>query len=297
MSNLNRPLNHHSAPRSKVRFYTPDLNVLPISQAKTVSRTPVRQNLTFEQKLEVIDFYKRFEGYLTLETMVPFLREMGFWSICVTSIRRCVRDEAKIRQYVSHSPRRLRSKRETMVAHPEVEYVLARWVDHKLNNSGRLRANLLVEKARQVCDLLSIPSENRIRFSRGWLWRFKQRHGLHRIMLHGERASAPVEDILSERRRLQPILGQYAPRDRFSVDETALFFRQPATNLNGVGCHGGHLTYALCSNEDSSYKLPPIIIGREEHPSCFPQHRTVREHGYWYFYNPDVRMKSTIWVE
>ncbi|CEL63611.1 hypothetical protein RSOLAG1IB_10894 [Rhizoctonia solani AG-1 IB] len=243
-----------------------------MEQARLVARTPVRQHLTYEQKIEVIDFYRQYESALTLEAMVPLLREMGYLTICATTIRRCVDNEQKIRNYIARNPSGLQAKQEVIVTHPQVEFALVRWIDHKLNNNVRLQGDFLIEKAHELCNILGIPLENRIGFSKGWLRRFKHCHGLHRVRFHGERASAPVAYILAERRRLQPILALYAPWNRFNMDETALFFRQSlATGLakyesGGIKHDKRRLTYALCSNQDGSYKLPPLIIGHADHP-------------------------------
>ncbi|KAJ1304124.1 hypothetical protein OPQ81_008525 [Rhizoctonia solani] len=120
-------------------------------------RPPVRQHLNYEQKIQVIDFYRRFEGYLTLEAMVPLLREMGYSTICATTIRRCVNEEEKIRKYITNNPNRLHSKQERVVTHPQVENALIKWVDHKLNNNVRLHGDLLIEKTHELCDILRIP--------------------------------------------------------------------------------------------------------------------------------------------
>ncbi|KAG8735554.1 hypothetical protein FRC11_003201 [Ceratobasidium sp. 423] len=111
-----------------------------------VRRPPVRQHLNYEQKIEVIDFYHRFKNQLTLEGMVPFLREMGYSTICATTIRRFVDNEARIRQYVAENPNRLRAEQESIVTHPQVEHALIRWVNHKLNINFRLQGDLLVER-------------------------------------------------------------------------------------------------------------------------------------------------------
>ncbi|KDN36185.1 hypothetical protein RSAG8_11017, partial [Rhizoctonia solani AG-8 WAC10335] len=100
-----------------------------------------------------------------------------------------------------------------------------------------------------------------------------------------------------------PILALYDPDNRFNIDETTLLFCQShATGLaeyesGGIKCDKRRLTYALCSNESGSYKLPPLIIGHAEHPRCFPRYRTSHEHGYWYFNNQNAWMKADVWLE
>lgn len=168
---------------------------------------------------------------------------------------------------------------------PLVEAALIEWIKDKLSNHVRLSGDIIMEKAHEICDIKGIPVGSRIEFSRGWLDGFKKRHGLHQVTFHGERASAPVQNIDSETARLRPILDKFAPCDRYNVDETAFYFQRPPQKAIGIIDSGGvkdsktRLTYVLCANQDSSHKLPPVIIGRVERPKCFD--RDVRAAGYW----------------
>ncbi|CCO27126.1 Tigger transposable element-derived protein 6 OS=Homo sapiens GN=TIGD6 PE=2 SV=2 [Rhizoctonia solani AG-1 IB] len=260
-----------------------------------------QQNLTFGQKLQVIDFYWKYMGYLTLEQMVGPLRESGFLTICATTITRCIQQEERIRKYVSGDLTRLRHKRETLVQLPEVEQALLVWIAQKLANNARLTGEIIMAKAHDFCNLFGISQANRLEFSRGWLGAFKKRHGLHQVTFHGERASVPRQYIKFECERLLPILRWYAPWDRYNVDETGLFWRMPPGH--GLGTHesGGlkgdksRITYVLGSNQDGSHKLPPLVIGKAAHPNCFGRNRSVASYGFWYTSNKKAWMNKILW--
>ncbi|KAG8703166.1 hypothetical protein FRC09_004311 [Ceratobasidium sp. 395] len=274
-----------------------------IERARLVARKSTRQRLTYAQKLDVIDFFHAHKGYLTLEDMVKPLRERGFFTITRTTISRSVKQESWIRQYVEGDTNRLTAKQETIVYCPEVEEALLAWIHQKLNNHVRLRGDVVMEKARKLCDALNVPSDDRIGFSRGWLEAFKHRHGLHHISFHGERASVPMEQVEAERARLQPILARYEPWNTYNIDETAVYGSKPPTSGLGTSDTGGlkdnktRITAALCSNRDGSHKLPILFIGHAAHPRCFPRTRPPRAAGYYYFNNSTAWMKSEIWNE
>ncbi|CAG8449423.1 966_t:CDS:2 [Acaulospora morrowiae] len=83
---------------------------------------------------------------------------------------------------------------------------------------------ILLEKAGLIAMQLNITDEI-FKKSNGWLSRFKVRHGIHQIKLHGEADSAPLDALPEMRATLQELLSTYAPKDIFNADETGLFWR------------------------------------------------------------------------
>lgn len=142
-----------------------------------VPRKCKRQNLTFEQKLQVIEFYWSHK-HLTLEQMVPPLRAMGFLTISATTISRCVRNEDQIREYVAGGSNRLGAKRQTLVCFPEVETALLDWLKEEANNGVRPTGDQIREKARDLCRISGVKDEDALSFSPGWLEGFRKRNGL-----------------------------------------------------------------------------------------------------------------------
>ncbi|KAF8606158.1 CenpB-DNA-bind-domain-containing protein, partial [Ceratobasidium sp. AG-I] len=141
------------------------------------------------------------------------------------TLSRIIRQEELIRAYVAAHPERLHHKRRPLVRLPEVEAALSQWVQQKQGRNLRLTGAVLCEKARDFCHLLHVPLEEELKFSNGWLNRFKARLGLREIIFHGEAASAPLEALADERYRLHGILPLFLPRDIFNVDETAMVWK------------------------------------------------------------------------
>ena len=57
----------------------------------------------------------------------------------------------------------------------------------------------------------------------GWVTPFCKAHGLKERRRHGEAGSVDLEAVEAERKRVALTLMTYAPRDRWNVDELALF--------------------------------------------------------------------------
>ncbi|RHZ61420.1 hypothetical protein Glove_347g14 [Diversispora epigaea] len=80
------------------------------------------------------------------------------------------------------------------------------------------------KKGQQFAQAFSIPKGS-IAFSNGWATRFKRHNGIKKITMHGEAASAPLESLPEERKKLQELLSCYNPEDIYNADETGLFYR------------------------------------------------------------------------
>ncbi|QRW09943.1 Tc5 transposase DNA-binding domain protein [Ceratobasidium sp. AG-Ba] len=120
--------------------------------------------------------------------MVKPLRERVFQTIHYTTIRRIVDSKDHIQSYVRDHPYCLGAKRETVVTHPEVEEALECWVEQMHKSHYPIRGDDIIQMAHQLCDMLDIPKEERIKFTDGWLNGFKRRHGLSFRDEHKRRA-------------------------------------------------------------------------------------------------------------
>ncbi|KDN35690.1 hypothetical protein RSAG8_11369, partial [Rhizoctonia solani AG-8 WAC10335] len=60
--------------------------------------------MTLHRSVPLSKVDHRFKRHLPIEGMVPYLREMGHSTICATTIRRCVDNEKKVRQYAAEDP-------------------------------------------------------------------------------------------------------------------------------------------------------------------------------------------------
>ncbi|KAJ1302870.1 hypothetical protein OPQ81_003170 [Rhizoctonia solani] len=166
---------HPSASGSNYRFNP--VTVTAPSTPQPHTRAPIRQNLTYQQKIQVLDFYHQNKQRLSMESMIPPLRAMGFTTICQSTISRFVKDEVKIRQRAEEH--RGHVKRTSVVVLPEVEDALVRWIRQQRESGVWVNGDTIIQKAKEICDELNVPEDQRIGFSRGWLDSFKKRNGLN----------------------------------------------------------------------------------------------------------------------
>jgi hypothetical protein len=74
---------------------------------------------------------------------------------------------------------------------------LGEWIFGALATKCILTGKILQTKALEFA--LKFPEENDFKASDGWLEKFKKRHNLHHIKMHGEASSAPLEILPEER--------------------------------------------------------------------------------------------------
>jgi hypothetical protein len=108
------------------------------------------------------------------------------------------------------------------VKNPQIDRALELWITQAITAGMIISGDILKEKAKIFADGFGITG---ITFSNGWLTRFKKRTGIRRRKFQGEAASAPIETLPTERKRLQEILSSYSLNDIYNADETGLFFR------------------------------------------------------------------------
>jgi hypothetical protein len=83
------------------------------------------------------------------------------------------------------------------------------------------------------------------------------------------------EAVVAEQEQVREILAQFAPKDRFNLDETALLpFAVPdhglaTVHISGKKVNKFRITLSLLCNADGSQKFPIFYIGRARHPIAF----------------------------
>ena len=162
-----------------------------------------------------------------------------------------------------------------MVKFPLMDEALVTWIknyQHVLPLSG----DMIVEKARFFLkELYPGHAAGDMRFSNGWLDRFKERYQIKIHLRSGESASASKDSAEDAIPQLQRQLHEYELCNIFNMDETGLFFRQYKNRslstqpLEGWKLDKDRLSITICCNADRTERLPCWVIGKYANPRCF----------------------------
>ena len=155
-----------------------------------------------------------------------------------------------------------------------MEQALITWINQATAHNMVITDEIVRVKAKEFAASI-YSSDNALSTftaSDGWLAGFKTRYNLKSYRLHGEAASAPLQELDESRNKLQEILANYQPEDIFNADETGLFFRLlpnqtlASSSRKGTKKDKERITVLLTTNATGTIKLKPLIIGKSAQP-------------------------------
>lgn len=228
-----------------------------------------RIDITAAQKRELCVYKDSHPKSTQAEIRTHFTSQWGV-TIGLSTISDILKEKAKWLAISQESDDVVRLK---APKYEKLETCLFEWFSHAQTKSLPLSDDMLIAKARFFGGELDIPGD--FMYSRGWLCRFKKRHGIKQFKAHGEAGSAKATVVQAGRADLQRDLQGLSLCDIYNMDETGLFYRlEPNQTLATAAVPGrkkckDRITVALCSNADGSHRLKPLIIGKAARPRCF----------------------------
>ncbi|KAM7300551.1 tigger transposable element-derived protein 6-like [Ixodes scapularis] len=146
------------------------------------------------------------------------------------------------------------------------------WFAEMRSRGAAVSDEMLQEKAKEFGTTMDIHELN---YSRGWLSRFKRRHGISSHRIHGESGSVDTAAVASARKQLAEFLAQYSPDDIYNFDETGFFYKLgPSSTLASEPVAGNkrskeRITVGFLCNASGTHKWKPIVVAKAERPRCF----------------------------
>jgi Tc5 transposase DNA-binding domain/Fission yeast centromere protein N-terminal domain len=184
--------------------------------------TKTRCRISDKQKKEICELAKKNPSYKQQEIAREFMEQYPDLKIDRSTVSKILKNADKYEFCDdTHAEKTFRHR---SVKYPMLERAMNMWISQVTTEGMIISDSIVKEKGHQFAQALAIPDES-ITFSNGWTTKFKQRNGLKKIIMHGEAASAPLENLPEERRKLQELLSNYNPEDIYNADETGLFYR------------------------------------------------------------------------
>lgn len=164
-------------------------------------------------------------------------------------------------------------------AAPRLESALYTWMCDKVANGVQVNGVVLRHQAARLQQEANkhLPNAKQLslKFSKGWLARFQNRHGVKFRRVHGEALSADRDGICAAMPVIRDKLLRFKPSDIWNADEFGLFYRQPpGWSLSAKAAPGfkkdkTRMSFLACCNSDGSEKFPLMIIGNALRPRPF----------------------------
>ena len=110
--------------------------------------------------------------------------------------------------------------------HPQVTEMMDLWIVKAMHDKILLTGDVLHAKWNTFTNLCSIPKDEQLSLSDGWLARVKNWHGLKQFKRHEEAGSASKETVESKHECVKELLAKkgYTQKNTFNMDETGLFY-------------------------------------------------------------------------
>jgi hypothetical protein len=225
--------------------------------------------LSDSQKRELC-LYARSQSKMTRKEYVDWIEKQWAVRVDESTVTRILQKSEDI---LNTEVIRPNAKRHKSVTVPELELALKEFI-LTYQDKAILSEAILIEKAKQLAVGLEVP-DGTLKFSAGWLQKFKERNEIRQQRLHGEASSVDLVAMADALPLLKSKCENYPPERIYNMDETGLFYRlEPdrslaTQRLSGRKKDKERLSIAFCTNADGSHKLNPLIIGKFAKPRCF----------------------------
>lgn len=162
--------------------------------------------------------------------------------------------------------------------YPRMETELYSWFLVQRERHATVTSHILREKAIQL--YAKHYGDNKFSASRGWVNKFKKRHGIRHLKVSGEKLSSDPNVVRPFLQKLSDKIKELnvMPNQIYNADESALFWKLlPDRTLvharektaPGRKISKERVTFLAGANGDGSHKLKMMVIGKSKNPRAF----------------------------
>ncbi|XP_054004786.1 jerky protein homolog-like [Hylaeus anthracinus] len=223
--------------------------------------------------------------YLTLQQRFDILQKLkdgcslsqlaNDYNVTDLTIRRIKTNAAQIRQQLQISAIVHDQKKSRTPVFDELDARLHSWFLQRRAIGDLITDQQFQKKAKELNKEFGGPSS--FSASRGWIWRFKRRHGIRLLKFHRDntrsytRAEEEFSRWLLERLKKENIELQNV----YHMDDTSLMWkalpqkilaRVAETSVTGIKTKKDQITVGFCANAIGTHKLPPVIVNKYGRP-------------------------------
>lgn len=228
--------------------------------------------LTIESKIKIIERFQCGEKIAKLADE---------YEVGNTTVRDIIKNREKILQFASTADsssglnKRKAMKESTFSS---LDSCLFEWFQQKRAEGVPISGVILSQQAQIFHKKLGLTEE--FVASRGWLSRFKTRHGIRELTLEGEKLSGDSESADLFKKEFQRIIDRHGfmPDQVYNADESGLYWKcLPSKTLasSAEKSAPGHksskerITIMCCANASGEHKLKLLCVGKAKNPRSF----------------------------
>ncbi|XP_017791563.1 PREDICTED: tigger transposable element-derived protein 2-like [Habropoda laboriosa] len=150
---------------------------------------------------------------------------------------------------------------------------LLAWFAERRTLSDRVTDALMLKKARELKE--NLPSCSRFKVSRGWLSKFKKRHGIRLACKEKASADQDVANTFIDDFKKLIQEKNINLENIYNMDESGLLWKalptktlaeDEARNISGYKLRKDRITIGLCTNALGTHKIMPLVIYKYKSP-------------------------------
>ncbi|XP_056636254.1 jerky protein homolog-like [Diorhabda sublineata] len=257
--------------------------------------------LSLEQKVFIIN--------RVLDRGESVRKVAGEFGVGEQTVRDLIKRKDEILRFISSadSTSLLASGRKTMRKSTlsDMESALFEWFKQKRAEGIPISGPMVCEKAKWFHERLNIDEP--FGASQGWLFRFKNRHGIRQLDIQGESLSGDLTAATVCNEEFGSLISKLnlSPDQIYNADESGLFWKMLPSKTLAAQCEKsapGHksskerLTVMTCSNASGTHKLKLTVIGKAKKPRSF-KGTDVKRLPCNYYSHPKAWMNQAIFKE
>jgi hypothetical protein len=227
------------------------------------------------------------------------------FGVGVQTVRDLIKRKSEIFNFISTADTTAAaSTRKTMKKSKlsDLDGAVFEWFKQKRAEGVPISGPMVSEKALFFHKNLNI--NERFSASAGWLEKFKKRHGIRQLEIHGESLSGDLTAATLFNEEFNSLMEKFnlTPEQIYNADESGLFWKMmPSTTLAAQSEKSapGHksskerLTIMTCSNASGAHKIKLTVIGRAKKPRSF-KGTEMKSLPCDYYHHPKAWMNQTI---
>ncbi|KAG7211961.1 hypothetical protein KM043_011166 [Ampulex compressa] len=229
-----------------------------------------------KKKCTVLNIQQRLNVLKDLQEALPVLEIGKKYGIDSTTVYRIRKNAAKISALADKSKRDRKRQRIKLPVYHELDKDLLEWFMEKRALRVYLTDVLMLKKAQELKD--NLPSCSHSKVSYGWLAKFKKRHGIRLIDMHGEKASADQDgaDIFVDDFKKMIEEENINLENIYNMGESGLLWKALPTKTatgdeetnSGANLRKDRITIGLCANALGTHKIMPLVIYPYKNPKA-----------------------------
>ena len=222
-----------------------------------------RTRLSVAEKLQLL---KKYEAGVSVKSLCE---EYGVKKQTVSDIKK---DKERLKQWSATSNNLGRTSMKGS-KQADLDTAVYKWYVQQRAVDVMVRGVDIMAAAEKLAQHMGIACQA----SAGWLWRFRNRHGIRNITPHGEAGSADTNAVEPFRAKLDWLIKdeKWQLNQLYNGDETALFWRSLPRNTQafrhedktpGRKISKEKLSALLGANATGTHRLTPCIVGKSAKP-------------------------------